>query len=113
MQTTPYERYYHEVSREDAEPALNLLQRMATSAFETPTKYAGWKDYGYPVTFIKCSQDAAVTPEMCDGYIAKMKEAGVDVDVETIDAGHCAHFTAPSAVVGVIEKIAEEMSSSG
>lgn len=111
MHQDPYNRYYHEVSREDAEPALNLLQRMATSAFETPTKYEGWKDYGLPVTYIKCSKDTAVPPDLCDTYIAKMKDAGVEVDVETIDAGHCAHFTAPSDVVGVIEKMMEKMSS--
>ena len=112
MHMKPYERYYHEVSQEDAEPALGLLQRMATSAFETPTKYAGWKDYGYPVTFIKCSQDTAVPPELCDKYIARMRDAGVKVDVETIEAGHCAHFTAPSAVVGVMEKVASSIESS-
>lgn len=111
MHMKPYERYYHEVSPEDAEPAINLLQRMAASAFETSTRYAGWRDYGIPCTYIKCSQDTAVSPSMCDTYIAKMKDAGVQVDVETIEAGHCAHFTAPSAVVGVIEKAASSIKS--
>lgn len=105
MHMKPYERYYHEVSPEDAEPAIGLLERMAHSAFVSPTSYAGWKDYGIPCTFIKCSKDTAVTMSMCDTYISRLEEAGVEVDVEIVDAGHCAHFTAPSGVVGVIEEL--------
>lgn len=108
MHQDPYSRYYHEISREEAEPAIGLLQRMATSAFETPTKHAGWKS-GIPCTYIKCSFDTAVPPDLGDTYIQRMKDAGVEVDVETIDAGHCSHFTQPSAVVGVIAKIVERM----
>ena len=110
-QTKAYERYYHEISPEDAAPALNLLQPMASSAFETPTKYTGWKDYGIPVTYVKCSLDTALPSDLCDRYIAKMKDAGVEVDVETIEGGHCCHFTAPSPVVGMIEKVADSMYS--
>ena len=106
MHMKPYERYYHEVSVEDAEPAIGLLEPMADSAFKTPTSYTGWKDHNIPATYIKCSKDTAVPLDLCDRYIARMREAGVDIDVETIDAGHCAHFTAPSLVVGILEKMA-------
>lgn len=105
IHTTPYERYYHEVSREDAEPALALLEPLAQSAFRSPTSYAGWKDYGIPCTYIKCLKDSAVPPDMGDTYIARMEDASVKVDVEEIDAGHCSPFTAPSLVVGVIGRI--------
>ena len=105
VHTTPYERYYWEVSREDAAPALALLEPMARSAFQSPTSYAGWKDYGIPCTFIKCLKDVAVPPDMCDRYVARMKEAGVDVELIEIDSGHCCHFTTPSLVVGALEKV--------
>ena len=102
MHSTPYDRYYHEISPEDAVPALGLLEPMAVSAFETPTQYAGWKDFKIPSTFIKCAKDTAVPLELCDTYVERLRDAGVDVHVETIDAGHCAHFTLPSPIVGII-----------
>lgn len=101
----PYERYYHEISRDDAEPALALLEPMASSAFQTETSYTGWKDYGIPCTYIKCSKDVAVPDELCEMYIKRLRDANVEVDVETLDAGHSAHFTDPSLVVGAIERI--------
>lgn len=48
-------------------------------------------------------------PDLGDTYIQRMKDAGVEVDVETVEAGHCSHFTEPSAVVGVMAKIVEKM----
>ena len=101
----PYERYYHEISPGDAEPALALLEPMASSAFTSPTSNGGLMNHGIPCTFITCSKDTAVSPDMCNKYISRAREAGIEMDDETIDAGHCAHFTAPSLVVGVLEKI--------
>ena len=105
VQLKPYERYYGDIPREKAEPALAILQPMANSAFSTPTSYAGWRDYGIPVTFIKCLQDAAVIPELCDRYIARMKEAGVDVSVESLDTSHSPFWSAPDALFEVLQRV--------
>ena len=102
----PYERYYTDVSREQAEPALAMLEPMASSAMNSPTSYAGWKDYGIPCTFIRCLQDIAVPQNLCEMYISRMKDADVELSVETIDAGHCANFTAPKFLAEAIQKIA-------
>ncbi len=101
-----YGRYYHEVSREEAKPALDLCQPMAHSAMTQETSFEGWKDYGIPCTYIKCSQDTAVPPELGDKYIARMRDAGVKVDEETVEGGHCACFTKPEGIVKVIERLA-------
>ena len=103
----PYERYYADVSREQAEPALALLQPMANSAFNTPTTYAGWRDYGIPCTYIKCLQDAAVTDDVCEMYIARMKEAGADVTVESLDTAHSPFWSAPDALYEVLQRALE------
>ena len=69
------------------------------------------KDYKIPTTYIKCSLDTAVPPELCDTYVERMREAGVPVELETIEAGHCAHWTAPSLVVGILERVASSVKS--
>lgn len=101
----PYERYYGDISREKAEPALALLQPMANSVFTTPTLFAGWKDYGIPCTYIKCLQDVGVTPALCEKYIARMKEVGVDVDVESLDTSHSPFWSAPDALFGTLKRV--------
>lgn len=102
----PYERYYSEVSQEDAAPAIALLEPMAVSAFHTPTRYAGWKDYSIPCTYIVCQGDKAVTPTMVRTYIDRLQSGGAEVSVDSIDAGHCSHYTDPGKVVDVVIRIA-------
>lgn len=79
---------------------------MAASAFRTPTEYAAWRDYATPCTYIKCLNDRAVLPEMCDAYITRIGEAGIDVEVERMKCGHSPAFVAPRELVELIVKAA-------
>ena len=85
-----------------------MLQPMAISAFTTPTSYVGWRDYGIPCSYIKCLQDVGVTGEICDMYITRMKEAGVDVSVESLDTGHSPFWSAPEVLSKLLQKIVEK-----
>lgn len=79
---------------------------MASSAFTSPTKYAAWQEYGTPCTYIKCLNDRAVLPAMCDAYIARMKDADVDLQVETMQCGHSPAHVAPKELADLIANIA-------
>lgn len=101
----PYERYYADTTREHAQPALDRLAPMAQSAMTTPTVYAGWKDYGIPCTYIRCLNDAAVTGDLCDLYIKRLKDSGVDTTVEELDAGHSPFWIGPEELLQVLKRV--------
>lgn len=104
---TSYERFYEgDCSREEAQEPIDMCLPMALSTMTTATKHAAWKDCGTPCTYIKCLNDRAVTPEMCDVYIKRMQDAGVDVNVETMSCGHSPAHVAPRELAELIARIA-------
>ena len=103
--TSPHDRYYNDMSREEAEPALALMEPIARSAMASETRYCGWRDYGIPCTYIKCSKDVAMS-SLYETYTSRLMSAGVDVTVETIDAAHSPFWSAPNAVVDTIRRAA-------
>ena len=102
---SPAARYYNDVSAEDAQPALDMLVPMAHSAMTTRTEYAGWKDYGIPCTYIKCLKDTAVVSRMWDEYLARAKDAGVEMDVEEMDTSHSPFWSDPDALFEVLKRV--------
>lgn len=105
---TPFEHFYEgDCSREAAQSALDLLVPMAASAFTTPTNYEAWKDYGTPCTYIKCLHDRAIKTATSDKYIERMRAAGVNLNVETMECAHSpAHFV-PKELADLIAGIAD------
>jgi len=75
-----------------------MCRPMASSAFTSATKFAGWRDYGTPCTYIKCIGDRAVPESKCDEYIARMQQAGVEVEVISMSCGHSPALVAPAAL---------------
>ena len=102
---SPYERYYADISLASAQPALDLCQPMAHSAFTSPTTYCGWEDYGIPCTYVKCLKDQAVGEEFWEKYIKRMRESGVEVGVEELGCGHSPFWVAPDQLVEVVERV--------
>lgn len=102
-----FERFYEgDCTREEAQAPIDMCLPMATSAMTTPTKYAAWREHGTPCTYVKCLKDRAVLPALCDTYIARMKEAGVDVEVETMACGHSPFHVAPAELAALIARVA-------
>ena len=99
----PKDRYYNDVSDEDAKPALDMLQPMTYSAFTTPTRYAAWRDF--PCSYIKCLKDNAVTSAMWDPYIARWKDEGVEHSVEELDTSHSPFWSEPNALLEVLKRV--------
>lgn len=98
----PKQRYYNDLSDEEAKSALDMLVPMASSAFTTPTRYAGWKDYGIPCSYVKCLKDQAVNTKHWDIYLPRAKDAGVDMDVVELDASHSPFISNPDALLEVL-----------
>lgn len=103
----PKDRYYNDVSEEDARPALDMIQPMTYSAFTTPTRYTGWKDYGTRNVYIKCLKDNAVTNQMWDPYIARWKEEGIDHEAVELDTSHSPFWSEPDTLLEVLKKVLE------
>ena len=99
--------YEGDVAREEAQPAIDMLEPMASSALTTPTRYAGWRDYSIPFTYMKCSKDRRISNNVADPYISRLRAAGLQVNVETIDAGHCPALTAQDLVVQALRRAIE------
>ncbi len=105
VNTKPYDRYYFDISEEEAKEPLGLMQPMAHSAFTTETSYCGWKDYGIPCTYIKCLKDKAVTAQLWDRYIGMMQDANVDLTIEELNTGHSPFWTNPDELVELLVKV--------
>lgn len=82
-----------------------MIQPMAHSVFTTPTLYEGWRDYDIPCTYIRCLQDVGVTGDVCDMYIKRLQEAGVEVSAEALDTSHSPFWSAPEALSEMLQRV--------
>lgn len=69
------------------------------------SEYTGWKDYGIPCTYITCRNDIAVPVEQCEKYIARLRDAGVDVTTEELDCGHSPFWIKPEELAEVLLRV--------
>ncbi len=66
--------------------------------------YDGWADVppDLPRTYVRCSQDRVVTPELVERMLAHMGE----VTTVEVDAGHQVAAEAPDVLAGILDRIA-------
>ena len=77
----------------------------STVSFSGELTHAGYKDI--PVSYLMCEADIVVAPKLQQSMIDMMiGEAGVEVDVHTIQSGHCPNVSMPKTVGQIIAKIA-------
>ncbi|KAK5119307.1 hypothetical protein LTR85_007663 [Meristemomyces frigidus] len=100
----PQTWYYSSTSREKADAAAAMLGDMPISSFTEPTRYGGigWAQYGIPVHYIGCKKDATIPLFMQEDFVARMKEAGVQVTATWLDQDHSPFLEAPERVAELI-----------
>ncbi|OAL39241.1 hypothetical protein AYO20_01559 [Fonsecaea nubica] len=84
---------------------VKTMSRHSALSFASKVTYPGYKHV--PVSFIMCANDMIVPPDLQRGYIDMIqRESGRDVDVHTLDTGHCPNTTAPDQLAKLIVDIA-------
>ncbi len=99
---TAWARWMGDVAREGgaAGRALAALTPQPLRAFVEPVDLRRFWALATPRTYIRCLQDAAVTPEMGARFAARLGVRPVD-----LDAGHDAMLSAPAALGRLLERI--------
>jgi pimeloyl-ACP methyl ester carboxylesterase len=90
--------FFHDCSEEDIEYALARLRPMQLSCLGTPVGSPAWIEK--PATYVVCTQDRAVHPEL--------QRVMADRCAESIDcpSGHSPFFSKPDLVAGVLVALA-------
>lgn len=74
-----------------------IMPEHSTVTFSGELTHPGYKHI--PVSYLLCTADLVIPPKFQDGIIEMMiNEAGVEVDVHTIPAGHCPNVSMPKPV---------------
>lgn len=82
---------------------LGSLVRWNGQAMYQPltTSRAAWRDI--PVTYVHTTQDMTVPLDYQKWFVEELEKDGVQVQTATLEAGHCANFTAADKVAGVVD----------
>ncbi|KAJ5708235.1 hypothetical protein N7488_008036 [Penicillium malachiteum] len=79
------------------EKALKTFVRFPNRTFSDTTTEFAWKTI--PATYIRTSQDYAVPPIYQEIMLGKVKDAGIEVKIETYDADHSIFITEQEGMV--------------
>ncbi|KAM0713420.1 hypothetical protein Q7P37_010382 [Cladosporium fusiforme] len=108
----PIPTFYNDISPTEATKAATALLPSAAEAFVTPVEHEGWAEF--PVTYILCSRDEALSVEMqqeaietCRGRAGRTGGPGA-VDVETLDSSHSPMLSMPDQCARLIRKASGE-----
>lgn len=84
-----------------------LMPNHSTVSFSGKATHEGYRNI--PVSYLKCTADLCVVPELQQRMIDMMtNEVGIKVDVHELPSGHCPNVSRPKTVGQVIRKIAGE-----
>ncbi|KAK5128691.1 hypothetical protein LTR85_000024 [Meristemomyces frigidus] len=92
-----------------AKAAFSITDGQALSAFTEMTRYCGWRDYGYPVSYLGCKKDEALLPIMQEAFIERMKTAGLDPETAWLDCDHSPFLHMPEDLGRAIQRMAEHI----
>jgi pimeloyl-ACP methyl ester carboxylesterase len=91
---------------EDAYPLVLQLAHHSEAAFKEEVTQLAYKEV--PVAYVVCERDLIVSPERQRLFIEVLEEAKGkgEVEVHSLDAGHCPNWSCPEKVVDVLVQCA-------
>ncbi|KAL6705374.1 hypothetical protein ACN47E_007023 [Coniothyrium glycines] len=98
------EIFYNDLPEDEQKYWFDRLQSHNLSGFTTPCTAASWKEL--PTSYLVCEDDLAIPVSAQDGMIQGARDAGVEVDVTRIKAGHSPFLSKPEETVNWIRKVA-------
>ena len=90
--------FYNDMSPEAAQPFIDALSSLAMYTDQPQLSSTRWQSQ--PVTYLLCTQDNAVPPE-----IGEKTAAEYGMRLARIDAGHCPFVSQPEKFVAVVDGI--------
>ncbi|KAJ5578508.1 uncharacterized protein N7459_007472 [Penicillium hispanicum] len=92
---------FADISPEEALPLAKMYTDHSTKSFADKLTFAAYKYV--PVSFIFCERDGTLPPDFQRKTIARIEEAsGREVQVLSIDSGHCPAATRPEETAGLV-----------
>lgn len=96
---------FPELELEKAMDLVRLMSKHSAISFTGKTTYAAYKYI--PTSYIKCENDFIVATQKQQAFIDRIgEESGKEVDVHTLNTGHCPNVTAPDDLAKAIIQIA-------
>jgi hypothetical protein len=86
------------------ENALNFKHHSSASFVEKVTQAAYTT---VPVSYVLCENDLVVSPEKQRGFVKVLEEAGREVKVVSLQAGHCPNWSMYEKLGDVLGELAE------
>jgi len=105
---SPIDSFYHTTPLPIAEAAASKLELLAFSTHTASTRYAGWRDYGLPITYIACRQDRALPAGLQQQFIDKITAARVK-DFHSVwleESDHSPFLHSPETVARLLREAA-------
>jgi pimeloyl-ACP methyl ester carboxylesterase len=113
-ESNPGEVFYSDLSAEDSAYWVTQLKPHAPSTFDTPGKYAAWKDI--PSWYLVCRQDIAMPPDVQRAFVQEARKyldqvGGLGTGQQRmrsqeIDASHSPFLSRPEETAAFIESAA-------
>jgi pimeloyl-ACP methyl ester carboxylesterase len=91
---------------EEAMQLFDEFTQHSLASFKSPLTYEAYKDKDIKVFYMHMLRDNVLKPEWQKDWLATAKNSGVDVEVVTIDGGHCPMVANSKEVADLLAKAA-------
>ncbi|KAI9663703.1 MAG: hypothetical protein M1821_007193 [Bathelium mastoideum] len=98
----PVQLFYADLDPVLAKEMEALLVRQSASAMVDQVTYAPWRHI--PTTYLRATKDNILFLEWQDRQIKAVRDAGVDVTIETYDSSHSLFSSVPEKMIGAIKR---------
>jgi len=107
MWDDPINLFYADLPSEIAARAVENLMPHAFSVFHTPSPPPAWteEDFKGRLAYVRCMEDAALTPTIQDVMI---QGTGVEWVVRDIVTSHSPFLSKPAELTSLLKELAEE-----
>ena len=102
LRIPPAYLFYGDLLLQHARDMEALLVRHSLAALVDEVHHPTWKDI--PTTYLRATLDQVLLLKWQDTQIQKVKEAGVDIAVETFESSHSPYLSMPEKIVEAVER---------
>ena len=103
---SPIRLLYADLEPERAREMEALLVRQSGKAMTDKITYAAWRYI--PTTYLSTRDDRVLFPEWQERQIKAVRDAGVELRVETYKSSHSPFLSIPGEMVAAVERVAEQ-----
>lgn len=103
---SPRRLLYADLEPERAKKMEALLARQSGSAMTDKITYPAWRHI--PTTYLRTQDDRVLFPEWQERQIKAVRDAGVELTVESYKSSHSPFLSIPGEMVAAVERAAEQ-----